>query len=65
MPPFLYLHRTDPDFIDQTFLLLSDIVAVRRKPVPAVRDKRNKSQAHILFDYPFNLILTSVTIPAA
>ena len=58
--------RTDPDFIDQTLLLLSDIAAARGKPVPAiVRDKRNKSQAPTPFDYPFNLILTSATIPAA
>jgi ATP-dependent RNA helicase MRH4 len=64
--PFSYLHRTDPDFIDQTLLLLSDIAAARGKPVPAaVRDKKNKSQAPIPFDYPFNLVLTSATIPAA
>ncbi|KAI0280873.1 P-loop containing nucleoside triphosphate hydrolase protein [Russula aff. rugulosa BPL654] len=56
----------DPDFIDQTLLLLSDIAAARGKPVPAVvRDNRNKSQAPIPFDYPFNLVLTSATIPAA
>jgi ATP-dependent RNA helicase MRH4 len=64
--PFLYLHRTDPDFIDQTLLLLSDIAAARGKPVPAVvRDNRNKSQAPMPFDYPFNFVLTSATIPAA
>jgi ATP-dependent RNA helicase MRH4 len=66
MPPFLYLHRIDPDFIDQTLLLLSDIAAARGKPVPAiVRGSRNKSRAPMSFDYPFNLVLTSATIPAA
>ena len=64
--PFLYLHRTDPDFIDQTLLILSDIAAARGKPVPAVvRDNRNKPQGPKPFDYPFNLVLTSATIPAA
>jgi hypothetical protein len=53
--PFLYLHRTGPDFIDQTFLLLSDIAAARGKPVPAVvRENRNKSQAPTPFDYCTN-----------
>jgi ATP-dependent RNA helicase MRH4 len=60
------LHRTDPDFIDQTLLILSDISAARGKPVPVViRDNRNKSQAPVPFDYPFNLVLTSATIPAS
>ncbi|KAF8502666.1 hypothetical protein F5888DRAFT_1904274 [Russula emetica] len=55
----------DPDFIDQTLLLLSDIAAARGKPVPGVvRDNRNKSQAPMPFDYPFNLVLTSATILA-
>src|SRR6266403_202691 len=70
MTPFLYLHRTDPGFIDQTLLILSDIAAARGKPLPAVvRDNRNKSQAPsqapMPFYYPFNLVLTSATIPAA
>jgi ATP-dependent RNA helicase MRH4 len=65
-PLFYICHRTDPDFIDQTLLLLSDIAAARGKPVPAVvRDNRNKSQAPTPFDYPFNFVLTSATIPAA
>ncbi|KAH9980547.1 P-loop containing nucleoside triphosphate hydrolase protein [Russula compacta] len=56
----------DPDFIDQTLLLLSEIAAARGKPVPAIsRDGGNKSQAPTPFDYPFNLVLTSATIPAA
>ena len=63
---FQYLHRTDPDFIDQTLLLLSDIASARGKPLPTiVRDIKNKSQAPMPFDYPFNLVLTSATIPAA
>lgn len=63
---FLYLRRTDPDFIDQTLLLLSNIAAARGKPVPAVvRNSKNKSQGPMPFDYPFNFVLTSATIPAA
>jgi hypothetical protein len=63
---FHALHRTDPDFIDQTLLLLSDIAAARRKLVPpVVCGRRNKAQTPMPLDYPFNLILTSATIPAA
>lgn len=61
-----YLHGTDPDFIDQTLLILSDIAAARGKPVPTIiHDNRNKSQAPMPLDYPFHLVLTSATIPAA
>ena len=57
---------TDPDFIDQTLLLLSDIAAARGKPVPVIgRDNGNKTQGPIPLNYPFNLVLTSATIPAA
>ena len=60
------VYETDPDFIDQTLLLLSEIAAARGKPVPAIsRDGGNKSRAPTPFDYPFNLVLTSATIPAA
>jgi ATP-dependent RNA helicase MRH4, mitochondrial len=60
------LHGTDPDFIDQTLLLLSDIASARGKPVPAIiRDNRDKSKARVSLDYPFNLVLSSATIPAA
>ena len=63
-PEAFYLtYRIDPDFIDQTLLLLSDVAAARGKPVPAIEPK-SKSQASPL-DYPFNFILTSATIPAA
>ncbi|KAH8999892.1 P-loop containing nucleoside triphosphate hydrolase protein [Lactarius hatsudake] len=53
--------RIDPDFIDQTLLLLSDVAAARGKPVPP---KPQASPATPL-DYPFNFVLTSATIPAA
>ena len=63
---FLNLRGTDPDFIDQTLLLLSDIAAARGKPVPTIiRDNRNKAQSPMPLDYPFNLVLSSATIPAA
>ena len=66
MSTLFYLHGTDPDFIDQTLLLLSDIAAARGKPIPAIiRDNRNRSRALTPLDYPFNLILSSATIPAA
>lgn len=62
----LDLCGTDPDFIDQTLLLLSDIAAARGKPVPAIsRDNGKMTQAPIPFNYPFNLALTSATIPAS
>jgi ATP-dependent RNA helicase MRH4, mitochondrial len=57
---------TDPDFIDQTLLLLSDIAAARGQPVPTIsRDNRDRSQVSVPLNYPFNLVLTSATIPAA
>ena len=60
------MHGTDPDFIDQTLFLLSDIAFARGKPVPAtIRDNRDKSKARVSLDYPFNLVLSSTTIPAA
>ncbi|KAI9451456.1 P-loop containing nucleoside triphosphate hydrolase protein [Lactarius psammicola] len=59
----------DPDFIDQTLLLLSDVAAARGKPVPVIShaEPKAKSQASPTtpLDYPFNFILTSATIPAA
>ncbi|KAH9958070.1 P-loop containing nucleoside triphosphate hydrolase protein [Russula dissimulans] len=56
----------DPDFIDQTLLLLRDIAAARGKPVAGIgRDNGSGSQAPVPFDYPFNFVLTSATIPAA
>jgi len=64
--PLFDLCGTDPDFIDQTLLLLSDIAAARGKPVPAIgRGNGNMTQAPTPLNYPFNLVLTSATIPAA
>ena len=55
-----------PTFIDQTLLLLSDVAVARSTLVPAISraEPQTKSPASPL-DYPFNLILTSATIPAA
>ncbi|KAH9165693.1 P-loop containing nucleoside triphosphate hydrolase protein [Lactarius sanguifluus] len=59
----------DPDFIDQTLLLLSDVAAARGKPVPVIShvEPKSKPQASLVtpLDYPFNFVLTSATIPAA
>ena len=68
LDPLFDLYETDPDFIDQTLLLLSDVAAARGRPVPSIpaigRDKGNMTQAPIPLNYPFNLVLTSATIPA-
>ena len=62
-------YSIDPDFIDQTLLLLSDVAAARGKPVPVISraDPQAKSPESAVapLDYPFNFILTSATIPAA
>ncbi|KAI9437273.1 P-loop containing nucleoside triphosphate hydrolase protein [Lactarius indigo] len=59
----------DPDFIDQTLLLLSDVAAARGKPVPVISHAEPKAKPQASpatpLDYPFNFILTSATIPAA
>jgi len=56
----------DPDFIDQTLLLLGDIAAARKPPIPTISgDSGNINQVPAPLDYPFNLVLTSATIPAA
>lgn len=66
LSPLFDLCGTDPDFIDQTLLLLSDIATARGKPVPAIsRDKGNVTPTPTPLNYPFNLVLTSATIPAA
>ena len=59
-------YESDPDFIDQTLLLLSDVAAARGKPVPVIKraDPESKTPA-LPLDYPFNFILTSATIPAS
>jgi ATP-dependent RNA helicase MRH4 len=56
----------DPDFVDQTLLLLRDIAAARGNPIPAIsHDNGSKSQVPIPLNYPFNFVLTSATIPTA
>jgi ATP-dependent RNA helicase MRH4, mitochondrial len=66
LSPLFDLYGTDPDFINQTLLLLSDIAAARGKPVPAIsHDKGNMTPAPAPLNYPFNLVLTSATIPAS
>jgi hypothetical protein len=62
-------YRIDPDFIDETLLLLSDVAAARGKPVPVISRAEPESKAPASpptpLDYPFNFILTSATIPVA
>ena len=59
----------DPDFIDQTLLLLSDVVAKRSKPLPAISRAEPQSQSPASpvtpLDCPFNFILTNAMIPVA
>ncbi|KAJ8501757.1 hypothetical protein ONZ45_g12020 [Pleurotus djamor] len=52
----------DPDFQEITLKLLSDIAAARGYTVPPNSPDANVIVPH---DYPFNLILTSATIPSA
>lgn len=50
----------DPDFLEETQALLADIAAARGQPVPApVSDAATPAT----YNYPFNLVLTSATIP--
>lgn len=62
-------YRIDPNFLDQTLLLLSDIASAHSKPVPIISHPELQSQMPaslaMLPDYQFNLILTSVTISVA
>ncbi len=68
-PGVFLTYGIDPDFIDQTLLLLSDVAAARGKPVPVISHAEPKSKPQgsptTPLDYPFNFILTSATIPAA
>ena len=48
----------DPDFVEETELLLADIAAARGQPVP-----KAESSAPVEHNYPFNFVLTSATIP--
>ncbi|KAJ8454861.1 hypothetical protein ONZ45_g19140 [Pleurotus djamor] len=52
----------DPDFQEITLKLLSDIAAARGYTVPPNSPDTNVIVPH---DYPFNLVLTSATIPSA
>ena len=63
------MYGIDPDFIDQTLLLLRDVAAARGKPVPVIKRAEPESKASASpptpLDYPFNFILTSATIPSS
>ncbi|KAI9062272.1 P-loop containing nucleoside triphosphate hydrolase protein [Trametes sanguinea] len=61
----------DPDFQEATRLILADISAARGHPVPfepeldlAPADPKSRPQPTPI-DYPFNLVLTSATIPSS
>lgn len=51
----------DPDFQESTQALLADIAAARGHPVPVIP----ASAANGNIPYPFNLVLSSATIPAS
>ncbi len=60
----------DPDFQETTRLLLSEIATQRGTPVPYYPDTFNYVPPHTEIEpkpisYPFNLVLTSATIPSA
>lgn len=54
---------TDPDFEEYTRLLLADIAAARGQPVPPAKEAADGTPEPVVYNYPFNLILTSATIP--
>ncbi|TFK86167.1 P-loop containing nucleoside triphosphate hydrolase protein, partial [Polyporus arcularius HHB13444] len=59
----------DPDFQEQTRLILSEISAARGHPVPYEPEldlsSTEEEPATTPLEYPFNFILTSATIPSA
>ncbi|KAI0716140.1 P-loop containing nucleoside triphosphate hydrolase protein [Cerioporus squamosus] len=58
----------DPDFQEQTRLILSEISAARGHPVPYEPEldlSSAEEPATTPLEYPFNFILTSATIPSA
>lgn len=66
------MHDLDPDFQENTRTLLADVAAARGQPVPRTPDllppSPETSTASTLvqntpINYPFNLILTTATIP--
>ena len=61
---------SDPDFQESTRLLLSEIAAARGSPVPYYQDNFNYRKQDTPIEpapvsFPFNLVLTSATIPSA
>lgn len=64
------MHITDPDFQETTRLILSDISAARGHPVPdtPVAPQPSFSETPTTstgIAYPFNLVLTTATVPVA
>ena len=66
------MHTIDPDFQESTRTLLADIAAARGQPVPHTPDflppsletsTASTSVQNTPINYPFNLILTTATIP--
>ncbi|KAI0259302.1 P-loop containing nucleoside triphosphate hydrolase protein, partial [Gloeopeniophorella convolvens] len=61
----------DPDFIDETLLLLSDVAAARGRPVLTPTADKSTETAKATtpppqpLEYPFHLVLASATIPAS
>ncbi|KAF4598082.1 RNA helicase [Pleurotus pulmonarius] len=53
----------DPDFQETTLKILSDISAARGHPIAPVDEDANSTVPAV--EYPFNLVLTSATIPSA
>jgi len=68
----LTVHALDPDFQESTRTLLADIAAARGQPVPYPTDSllpspETSTPSNLVqntpINYPFNLILTTATIP--
>ncbi|OBZ79025.1 ATP-dependent RNA helicase MRH4, mitochondrial [Grifola frondosa] len=57
----------DPDFQEETRMLLADISAARGHPVPFEQelDLATQEKEPSPLDYPFNLILSTATVPAS
>jgi ATP-dependent RNA helicase MRH4 len=69
---FIFFFHVDPDFQETTRTLLADISAARGQPIPVIPASSLSSPNHSApigpstpepIKYPFNLILTSATIP--
>ena len=68
------MHTLDPDFQESTRTLLADIAAARGQPVPHTPDlfsppsetsTASTSVQSTPINYPFNLVLTTATIPSS